>query len=316
MTTSASVNYTINRDRMKVLSLTMAGELATGETMTAEQSADMDDILNIMLKSLQTDGLKLWLRKTATVFLKDATTTYSLNSTGAHAAYSYTRTTVKVNAAAAATAIDVTSTTGMTAGDFIGFILNDGTSYWTTVSTVVDADSITIPAPGLTSASNAGKYVYFFTKKIDRPLRVLQAFSRTTSSTGVTSDSSVDIISQDEYMELSSKTAEGSVNQIHYDPQISAGLLKIWPSPDDLTETLELIVERPIEDMDSATNEFDVPQQWYEPILYGLAERAAIFFHVNEKIVVILGNKASMFLDKVMDSDVENTSLYLQPGRR
>jgi hypothetical protein len=312
LATSASVNYTINRDRMLALSLMMSGELASGETMSASQAADTNDLLNMMLKSMQKVGLKLWLRRKATVFLKKNTVSYSLNSTGAHAAYAYTRTTIKVNAVAAATTIDITSTSGMTAGDFIGFELNDGTSYWTTVATVVDPDTIIIPAPGLTSAADVGNYVYFFTTKIDRPLRVLQAVVRDSSD----QDTTVDLISQQDYFDLSSKTTIGTVNQIHYDPQMNAGVLYVWPSPDDVTSTLELIVERPIEDMDSALNDFDVPQEWYEPILYGLAERAAIFFHVNEKIAIMLSKKADIYLKDAMDADVENTSLFLSPARR
>lgn len=312
MATSGSVNYTINRDRMKTLALIMAGELASGETMNDNQSADTNDMLDMMLKSMQSDGLKLWLRRKATVFLKKNTINYSMNATGAHAAYSYTRTTIKVNASAAATSIDVTSTTGMTAGDFVGFVLNNGTSYWTTVSTVVDSDTLTIPVSGLTSAANAGKYVYFFTTKIDRPLRVLQAFYRDSSN----ADISVDIISQKDYLELSSKSAVGTPTQIHYDPQTIAGQLYVWPAPDDVTTTLELVVERPIEDMDLATNDFYVPQEWYEPILYGLAERAAVFFHVNEKITAMLSSKAGMYLTRAMDADVENVSLFLSPVRR
>ena len=290
----------------------MCGELADGETADASPFADLDDILNMMLKSMQADGLKLWLRKKATVFLRDGVTSYALNSTGAHATYSYTRTTVKVDAAAVATSIDVTSTTGMTAGDFIGFELNDGTDYWTTIATVVDSDSITIGAPGLTSAADIGNFVYFYTTKMDRPLRILQAVLRDSDS----HDTSVDIIAQQDYMDLSSKTEEGSITQVHYDPQTSAGVLYVWPSPESVTSTLELIVERTIEDMDNATDDFDVPQEWYEPILYGLAERAALFFHANEKITILLGQKADDYLRKVMNFDVENTSLFLSPRTR
>ena len=312
MATSGSVNYTINRDRMKTMALILSGELASGETMNANQSADTNDLLDMMLKSMQVDGLKLWLRKRATVFLRSGVTQYSLSSTGSPAAYNYTRTAIKVAAIATNTSIDVTSTTGMTIGDFIGFVLDDGTSYWTTISTIVDSDTLTIPAPGITSAAAIGRYVYYFTKKIDRPLRVLQAFHRDRLG----NDISVDVIAQMDYMKLSTKTTVGSPTQVYYDAQTITGVLYVWPSPDTVTDTLELVVARPIEDMDSATDEFDVPQEWYEPILYGLAERAALYFHVSEKIVAMLSQKAALYLMRVMDADVEATSLFVSPRKR
>lgn len=311
MATSGSTNYTVNRERMKTLALRMSGELANGETASADQAADTNDLMNMMLKSMQADGLKLWLRKKATVFLKDSTVSYALSTNGTHATYSYTRTTVKVNAVASATSIDVTSTAGMTAGDYIGFILNDGTSFWTTINTVVDSDSITIIS-GLTSDADAGKYVYFFTNKIPRPLRVLQAFVRDSSG----GDTSVEVISQKDYMDMSTKTSEGSVTQVHYDPQITSGILYVWPAPDDLTSTLELIVERPIDDMDASIDDFDVPQEWYEPILFGLAYRVGIHFHVNVKIIERLKAEAMEHLNRVMGFDVENTSIFFSPERR
>lgn len=312
MSTSGSTNFTVNRDRMITLAMKGAGKLEDEEVPQPSEAQDVSDILNMMLKSFQADGLKLWLRKKATVFLKKATSQYSLSSTGAHASYSYTRTAIKVAAVAAATSIDVDSTTGMSAGDFIGFVLDDGTSYWTTVTSVTDSDTVVIPSPGITSAAAIGKYVYFFTTKIHRPLRILQAFTKDSSG----NDTSVDIIGQKDYMELSSKTADGQVNQIHYDPQTNSGILYVWPETDDVTDTLEIIVQREVEDMDSALNDFDVPTEWYEAILYGLMKRVGIHFQIPEKMMTRIAVEAAMALKKAMDYDVENTSMFLSPEFR
>lgn len=312
MATSGSVNFTVNRNRMIALATGAAGVSDPGQTLSSAKYALVSDILNMMLKSFQADGLKLWLRKQATVFLKDGTKQYSLSSTGAHATYSYTRTKIKVAASATNTAIDVVSTTGMTAGDFIGFVLNDGTSYWTTITSVTDTDTVVIPSPGITSAAAIDNYVYFFTKKINRPLRVLQAFIRDSSG----NDTSVSIIAQNDYMELSSKDAEGQVNQINYDPQTSSGLLNVWPKPDDVTDTLEIIVQREIEDMDVGTDDFDIPSEWYETVLYGLTERVGIQFQIPENMMNRISKKASDSLIKSIGFDVENSSVFLSPEIR
>lgn len=289
-----------------------AGKLEDEEVPTASESQDVSDILNMMLKSFQQKGLKLWLRKKATIFLKKATNQYSLSSTGAHATYSYTRTQIKVAASATNTSIDVDSTTGMTASDFIGFELDDGTSYWTTITSVTDTDTVVIPSPGITSAAAVDNYVYFFTTKIDRPLRILQAFVRDVDN----NDTPVEILSQRDYMELSSKTSDGQVTKIHYDPQTSAGLLYVWPETDDVTDTLEVVVQRQIEDMDAATNDFDVPNEWYEPILYGLMERVGIHFQIPDTMLRRISIKAATSLEDALNFDVENTSLFLSPEIR
>lgn len=312
MATSGSVNFSVNRDRMIELAMKGAGKLEDEEVPTASESQDVSDILNMMLKSFQQKGLKLWLRKKATVFLKKATNQYSLSSTGAHATYSYTRTQIKVAASATNTSIDVDSTTGMAASDFIGFELDDGTSYWTTITSVTDSDTVVIPSPGITSAAAVDNYVYFFTTKIDRPLRILQAFVRDADS----NDTPVSIVSQKDYLDLSSKTVDGQVTQIHYDPQTSAGLLYVWPETDDVTDTLEVTVQRQIEDMDAATNDFDVPNEWYEPILYGLTERVGIHFQIPDSMLRRLSIKAATSLEDALNFDVENTSLFLSPEIR
>ena len=312
MATSGSTNYTVNRNRMIVMATSAAGVGDPGQTLSSAKYALISDLLNMMLKSMQADGLKLWLRKQATVFLKDGTKQYSLSSTGAHATYSYTKTAIKVAAVATDTIIDVDSTTGMTAGDFVGFVLDDGTSYWTTVTSVTDSDTLVIPSPGITSAAAISNNVYFFTTKIGRPLRILQAFIRDNNG----NDTPVEIISQNDYMGLSSKDAEGQVNQINYDPQTGSGLLNVWPKTDDVTDTLELIVQREIEDMDAGTDDFDIPTEWYETVLYGLTERIGIQFQIPEKMMKRITAKARESLSKSMGFDVENTSMFISPEIR
>ena len=55
-------------------------------------------------------------------------------------------TAMRVQAAATDTTIEVDSTTGMLASDVIGIILDNGENHWTTIASVVDADTLTITA--------------------------------------------------------------------------------------------------------------------------------------------------------------------------
>lgn len=312
MATSGSADYTINRSRMITLALMAAGKLEDGETPTASQMADMVDILNMMLKALQRDGLKVFLRKRATVFLEKAKSAYSLGPTAGNATYSYTRTAIKTAGSASDVNINIDSTSGMSANDFVGIVLDDGTSYWTTVSSVTDSDTFVIPSPGLPSAAAIDNYVYFFTTKINRPLRVLHAFVRSATNT----DTPVTLISQKDYLDLSSKQSDGRVNQAYYDYQLTNGVLYVWPESDTVTDTLELVVHRPIEDMDASANDFDVPAEWYEAIFYGLSLRAAINFQSPSGVVTPLAAMAESTLEKASNGDIEDVPVYFYPVTR
>jgi hypothetical protein len=62
-------------------------------------------------------------------------------------------TTIRVQANATNVNIEVVATTGMLAADIVGIILDNGTTHWTTVSSVTDADTVVI-----INAIPAGRY--------------------------------------------------------------------------------------------------------------------------------------------------------------
>lgn len=89
--------------------------------------------------------------------------------------------------------------------------------------------------------------------------------------------SSIDLeltrMTREEYQSLPVKTTQGQPTQWFYDRQRDSGTLYLWPVPDSLAGTLKFTYRRRIMDMDSGSNDFDFPQEWYEAITYGLANR-------------------------------------------
>lgn len=71
-----------------------------------------------------------------------------------------TTTTLNGNHTTGNTTLVVVSSTGFSPGQIIGIVLDNGTVYATTVSTVPNGTSITIPGPGLPSAAANGNSVY------------------------------------------------------------------------------------------------------------------------------------------------------------
>lgn len=113
------------------------------------------------------------------------------------------------------------------------------------------------------------------TINIPKPLKVIQAYLKNSSSN---IDIPLRIITREEYNRLGNKLSEGVPALIWYDPQRDKGILSIYPVPgttESSTYTLVLVYQRPFEDFDSATDNPDFPQEWYEAIKYGLAVRMA-----------------------------------------
>jgi hypothetical protein len=72
---------------------------------------------------------------------------------------------MRVQAMAGATALEVTSTTGMTGGDLIGVLLDNYTVLWTTIASITDGDTLvlTVPIPvGRTANVGVGVYTIRF----------------------------------------------------------------------------------------------------------------------------------------------------------
>lgn len=80
-------------------------------------------------------------------------------------------------------------------------------------------------------------------------------------------------LSREDYYDLPNKTNTGYPTQFYYDRQRSGGTLFVWPAPDASAGTLKFTYRRLIMDMDSSVDTPDVPQEWLDAMVYGLAKR-------------------------------------------
>lgn len=80
-------------------------------------------------------------------------------------------------------------------------------------------------------------------------------------------------LSREEYYRLPNRTVEGFPTQFFYDRQRDSGTLYIWPEPDDALYDLTFTYRRRIMDMDASADNFDLPPEWHEAIVFGLANR-------------------------------------------
>lgn len=92
-------------------------------------------------------------------------------------------------------------------------------------------------------------------------------------------------LSREEYRALPNKTTQGYSTQYYYDRQRAGGTLYVWPAPDATAGTLKFTYRRIIMDMDAGANNIDLPQEWHEAIVFGLASRLVGAYAMSGKPV-------------------------------
>lgn len=93
-------------------------------------------------------------------------------------------------------------------------------------------------------------------------------------------------LTRQEYEDLPLKTVTGVPTCWYYDRQRESALLYIWPGlASASSETLEVTYERELEDVD-LDDVVDVPGEWLDAVVYGLAGRLADDYGVTAPGVV------------------------------
>jgi hypothetical protein len=112
-------------------------------------------------------------------------------------------------------------------------------------------------------------------------------------------------LSRQDYRRLPNKTSQGYPTQYFYQRDRSGGTLYIWPAADASGGTLYIDTRRIVMDMDASANTFDFPQEWYEALVYGLADRLAEDYGmVGTPEGQQVASKAAMAYAIVKDNDV------------
>jgi hypothetical protein len=305
MSTSGSTDFSLNRDTLIKDSLIDLGAISSEDTPSSAIVEHASRLLNMMLKAWMADGLHLWKIKPFTILLENAKSVYSLSLTGDQASLNMLDTTMRIAGVTNDTILQITTTVGMTAGDYIGIELDNNTLHKTTIASVTDLDTVVITL-GITSASAIGNRIYWYTTKVPKPLAVdhITVVDSTDNSRPIT------IISREEYRSLSNKLATGSVIQVYFDPQLTSSKLYVYNVPNTVDKVLELTGYFPVEDMDSAANDFDIPQEWYLAVKTNLSVLLGPSYGQRSEQMKSLKAIAMEEKERVMGWDKEKTSIF------
>jgi len=232
MARSGSYNFTVDRDTLIKRAMQNINIINANQTARGADQEFAVHTLQMLIKFLQARGIQLWNRRQATLFTAYQDYQYSISNTGDHCANTYVNTTLSAAEASGQTVLSVTSSTGMTAGDYVGIELDDNTRQWTTIVSVDSSTQITVTT-ALTGAAASGNTIITYTSKIsDRPLRIIDA--RTIDLDNDKNSVSMQNIGFDEYFNIPVKVTDGRPLNFYYDKLLDAGVLYLFPRPNNV----------------------------------------------------------------------------------
>lgn len=318
MAQSGSYDATVTRDNLIADAHLYIGAIGEGESPSANQVTEAARLLNMIVKLRAADGMPAWALRRG--YILPFTGASSIN-TDSHVVTAYDTTTLSANAAAAATALTVTSITGFSASDQLGIELDDGSVDWTTVSGAPSGTTITA-ATGLTSAASSGNRVYGYTassERVQKPIRIIDA-----NILNATSNASwgIEVVDSNTYYDLGDRTSEGIPNQIYYTIEPSSltaletnGKIFVFPRHIDGEHIIEFTYHRPYQDFDAAGDNPDFPQAFHLGLMLELASLIGPKFGVSIEERAALRNEATFYREEALKTVYPEGSLRLEPNR-
>ncbi len=310
MATSGSINYSQTRNQIVTNALTILGVQGAEDTVSSSDMAFGSNMLDLLIKAWQNQNIGLWCQTEATVFLIPGTTSYKLGgSSPAKASNTVVETTLSASAAIAATSLTVTTVSGMTIGDVIGIVLDDNTTQWTTITNIVST-TLTINT-GLTSAATSGNRIYTYTTVLPRPLNVTSVRYRDAND----KDRELQKMMWKDYAAISDKTSQSIPSAWVFVEQLNNSYIHLYKAPSVATGRLKITYTRTLEDLDGASDNPDLPQQWLLALTYNLAMMLAPPYGRSSELSTI-GQMAQQFFQEAKGNDIEEGSLYFIPEVR
>jgi hypothetical protein len=280
-------------------SLTLSGALTTSGIATLSSDRKIliysdDDDSTVTFAVTGTDSLGAAVTETITG--PDTGTVYST--------YTYKKVSAITISDAGTGSIEIGQV-----GDPIGVELDDGTVQWSYIGAAVSTTAITL-IDVLTDDAAIDNHVYTYTAETPRVIELIEARLHKANDYEVP----LVVSGRNAYVGLPNKTTLGTPNQIYYDKQLDNGTLYTWPVCNDVQEWLVFSGRLPIQNLDALTDDFEVGVEWFEAIAWNLALR--LYPKYGRTVDPFVKIQAQEFLEAAKDSDSENTSVFIQIGRR
>lgn len=144
------------------------------------------------------------------------------------------------------------------------------------------------------------------------PIHLLQAYRTDTGGAKVP----IDIESDFNYNTFPTSAGGQIPYKISYTPKVNYGIIKFWPT--DLstnTNIVTIVYTRPFEYFDTSTDTMDMPEEWYDAVIWDLACKLAPRWGMPINDRQLLRKEADLYLKQAMDHGYEDASYFVQPNR-
>jgi hypothetical protein len=317
MATSGSYNFTQNLQQLILDAFQLAGIYGINRSIDANDLNFATNIINKMVKAWAAQGLHLWAKEEAMLFVTQYQSRYMLSNDTSAAKWAniddtnvFQTTTSQV---VGNSQVVLNSVTGLSIGSNIGIVLDSGATLWTTVSSIA---SLTVAlATPLTSTVAQYNQVYTYTTRAYKPSRIYSCRRLQGIDLGVSSTQSevwLKEMAYQSYMNLSAKSSNGVPSAYMYNPDNTSGEFYLWQRPITTNMRIQFTYERLIQDLDTVGDTFDFPSEWLEPLTYQLAWRLCTPYGKDERAASLL-QVASVMLENLKDWDAEIVSLQIKP---
>jgi len=144
-----------------------------------------------------------------------------------------------------------------------------------------------------------------------RPVAIAHAWRRDGSSPPI--DTPMTQLTLQQFHQLTPKGATGIPTNYHYDPLVTTGQVTVWPTPADTTYSFYICVQRPIQDITSSGQNFDVTQEWFSTLRWILADEVSTEYRVDMETIQYVRMKAREKREKLANFAQEDGSVFLMP---
>lgn len=305
MTTSGKINFIQTRNEIIKAALLKCRVTAEGEDETAEMVKTGTRELNSILKFWQAQGYHLWKTPEACLFLEKGKDVYKLGDNGDLASDEVKETKLVYRGIGGTNQLLLSETPKV--GSFVGVELSNGL-WWSKVVAVSDC-MVTLEDLLPEDVCSCNK-VFYFEKKIHRPLKILQAKRVDLCGRGIPMNN----LEREQFFKLV-KSEGGVPLNYNYTPTTGEGTFSVWPVPERTDQYIKIIYEQAFDVFEDSKNTPDVAQEWIEPLTWELAYRMSANFGLDIQERDWLKVQAKETLEEAKRFDCEVGSFYIQLGQ-
>jgi hypothetical protein len=318
---SSSYNYfdSFTAANAIAAALRRLGVYDPSETINSTEEANALQVLNLILREWSARGVDVHLRQDGYMFL-DSKTRQTYSTASNYFATSHVTTQLDGSHVASDTTLTVDSITGISTTNIILIKLADGTMHATTVNGAPSGTTVTLTT-GLTSEADDGAYVYAFTtaQRYSNQIQNLMYASTVMSDSDTLNapiggtHSEVTIIRDAERAALSTPMQTGRPTLLHHRRKPTSSELMIWPvGGDPSVDRLFLVMVLPIMDMDTTTDNFWIPPEAHNALIWQLAAELSSEYGIPENEQRRLWAASEAKFQAFLDGYRENASVIFE----